>query len=202
MAVVHADGNGLGQIFTSFETHVGAPGNRAYADALRGFSDDVDRAALRAFREALATVKEVDGKVPILPLVLGGDDLAVVCDGDVGLPFAAAYLRAFETATEGLLPALPRLGAAAGVAIVKPHFPFSTAYDLAEELTEEAKVVKKEIMEPASALSFHVLYDSAASSLSDLRDRVTYQEDGGTVRLTAQPYVVTPVEDAWARHRR
>ncbi len=216
VAVIHADGNSLGQLFTELGNATGdrpddtdASSDR-YAEALGPFSKAVDACTVRAFREALEHCRrvlprnhDVEGAVPVLPLVLGGDDLTVICAGSVSLAFTEAYLIAFEEAT-GADPVIRKhapdgLTACAGVAVVKPHFPFSAAYDLAEELTQEAKKTVKRYsvgQEPsaapdapgeperprprprprtrprASAFSFHVLYDSGGSDPGHLRDRM------------------------------
>ena len=89
-----------------------------------------------------------------------------------------------------------RLSACAGVSIVKPHFPFSVAYDLAESLIRTAKTVKQIVTldnsatpYPCSAIDFNILYDSSVVDLDNIRDRLSI-EDGNT-QLYNRPYVVT-----------
>ncbi len=203
VAVVHADGNGFGQLFRGLggsrdEVSSRVRGDDTYMEELRTLSRGADRCALRAFHVALDQLADeyavwnVDGSPPVLPLVLGGDDLTVLCQGQVALPFTRHYLEAFERETAAdaaLRPVLAtahrtRLDAAAGVAIVKRHYPFRFAYDLAEELiTTEAKQVK----EWASALAFTVLLESSAPDLSRLR-RSVISSCGAAA--TASPYVV------------
>lgn len=198
VAVVHADGNGLGEVFGNLGQAAADTSDRAYADALREFSDGVDRCAKRAFQKALENTSEevggaaVDGVLPVLPLVLGGDDLTVVCSGAVALPFTRHYLEAFERETAsdpGLAPMLAglgkkRLSAAAGVAVVKRNYPFHFAYELAEELTtNEAKRVKAW----TSALAFVVLYESSAPELDRIRRSAALP--GGSAG-SASPYCV------------
>jgi len=88
LAVVHADGNGLGQIFINFEDYIGEDkNNRNYIDKYRRFSLALDECTEDAFKKALDDVfpEEADRKnkkvAPIVPLIIGGDDLTVVCDG-------------------------------------------------------------------------------------------------------------------------
>lgn len=212
LGVVHADGNGVGEILLRFGQHVGArdaAGNRRYADALRCFSADLDECCLAAFRDALRVLPAQRARdlplFPAVPLVLGGDDLTLVCDGRWALPFAERFLRAFERETarreavrDVARAALGRdaLSACAGVAIVKPHFPFHLAYELAKELLESAKTVKLRVTRDGvpwpvtSALDFHVLFDASGSHLADVRADLTPE---GT-RLLARPYVVTAPE--------
>jgi len=221
LAVVHADGNGLGQIFLNFDGYVTQDGDRAarnaaYISEQREFSAAIETATEAAFLTAL---KELPSRpptgrkrrtvLPIVPLVLGGDDLTVVCDGSAALLFTRRYLMAFEeeTAKSPIIKRIAtaalgcgRLSACAGVAITKPHFPFYSAYALAEELLRSAKAVKKNVVHqtsehkgksyPCSAMDFHVLYDSTFSALKSIRDRLVLREE--KTSLTAKPYVVTP----------
>jgi len=227
-AVVYADGNGLGEVFRDFGAHATGRSNRTYADELRAFSDHLTRCTRQAFENAIATLRETlpdnqlaDGEPPVLPLVLGGDDVIAVCAGEVAIPFAVSYLRAFEeltAQTPQISRPLSRAGqgdhvaGCAGVAIVKRHFPFTSAAGLAYQLLREAKVVKEHVSGPCSAMSFEVLLDSSSADLDRLRGGAAVPEsvaDGGGsrafARLAAQPYVVSgapgsPLCQAVVRH--
>ncbi len=217
VAVVHADGNGMGKVFQRFPSLMEEQEVKTAADYVskyRDLSEGVDECARDAFRSALKKLRgngwsAGTDEPPVLPLVLGGDDLTVVCDGELALPFARDYLEEFtrlaneHDAVGGVLKHvedLRGLGACAGVAIVKRAYPFHRAVHLAEELTDEAKVVKQELGQDRSALSFHVLYESAYADLERLREQQTL--DDGDTCLSGQPYVVGDVGDAeWARHR-
>ncbi|MEU8037768.1 hypothetical protein [Streptosporangium sp. NPDC049078] len=208
VGVVHADGNGFGAIFKGLDAVVADGNDRDYVETLRSVSQAADECAKKAFREALRrTARETthetadrpvggnsagipaEGVPPaVLPLVIGGDDLTVLCEGEVALPFTRHYLEAFEeeTARDARLTpvlgklGLKRLGAGAGVAIVKRNYPFHFAYDLAEELIDtEAKRVK----EWGSALAFAVLLESSAPDLKRIRQ-------AGGAGGSASPYLV------------
>ncbi|WP_239375999.1 hypothetical protein [Frankia sp. Cj5] len=234
VAVIHADGNSLGQLITDLgnrpegapadgqlsagsavdDTDRKTPSDR-YADALGPFSVAVQECTVAAFTKALEHCErvlppghDVAGAMPVLPLVLGGDDLTVICAGSISLAFTEAYLTAFEEETRNKDVLGGGLTACAGVAVVKPHFPFSAAYDLAEELTKEAKKTVKRYSlgdeqaegsrtaEPsdrtrprprprASAFSFHVQYDSGGSDPEHLRERMRVPP--GAADLAAEP---------------
>jgi hypothetical protein len=150
----------------------------------------------------------------VVPLVFGGDDVTVICEGCQAVGFAESYLRAFEGATsavslDGFTSVIPTLvdpatekrkegsGGGAGIAIVKPHHPFHRAYDLAEELTKSAKTTKTILrsktlrnVDVISALDFQIVYDDAASDLEKLRRVWSI----GDCRLHNRPYVVSPGE--------
>lgn len=228
LAVVHADGNGLGQIFLRFHEFARVKNLRDYVDRIRRFSLALDYCTESAFCEALAkmharwTARRGGVEfLPVVPLVLGGDDLTVVCDGRLAMQFACDFLSAFEQLTasrdlrEGnlnygdIIPkvmagtanevfdcaSLDRVPSAAGVAIVKPHFPFHAAYELAEGLIQSAKQSLRATdmkRRPHSAVDFHVLYDASGPDLRRIRETFEVDaSDSGKARLYARPYVVS-----------
>jgi hypothetical protein len=221
-AVIHADGNGFGQVFLRFQDYLpgGADGydNRTYVDSLRRFSAGLNRCTRDAFRDALEIlarrIRSSKRKkwrfLPVVPIVLGGDDLTVVVHGQFAVQLARDFLHRFELEAEALWveaalthPASgpQRFTACAGVAIVKPHYPFYAAYSLAGELLKSAKDVKKH--EPgASALDFHILYDASGFDLKTIRSRLLV---GDNTRLFARPYVVSlpgVAPSVWSSRRR
>ncbi|OLO52913.1 hypothetical protein BKH26_12750 [Actinomyces oris] len=195
VAVIHIDGNGVGGVMRRLDEVLSEKGDGALkgelevaegdSDALRAFvlkiSERLDAAVKLAFRSAWERVAKLARKdaedsnrrytaIPVVPVILGGDDVTVITSGDYALPFAAAYLRYYEEAT-GNDPILRYLTppegqdtgpmtAAAGVAIVKRNFPFHIAYELAEKLVDRAKKVGKTAQPPCSTLDYHVLFDT------------------------------------------
>ena len=109
---------------------------------------------------------------PVVPVLVGGDDLTVYVEGTFAIPFAESYVRHYEqlTGEDELLKQLavvagaPKPGpltASAGVAIVGRNFPFHIAYDLAEGLVSRGKKLgKKPGASPCSTIDFHVLRDA------------------------------------------
>lgn len=239
LAVVHADGNGLGSLFLNLATVMDAvrdetrqalglpkgvsPG-RQFLECYRNLSAGVEAATKRSLDAALDHI-EVQwsagrARLAFLPLVLGGDDLTAVMTGQHALHFTVEYQRAFlrfsaDPAVSGVLPILTRkfqgaagLGTGAGVAIVKPHFPFSAAYELANDLCTSAKQVKDyerygDQPWPAAALDFHLLYDSTLPGLGAIRDRLISADR--FCRLTAKPFVIDvagKAPEAWSEWSR
>ncbi|AME00147.1 hypothetical protein AXE84_02760 [Actinomyces oris] len=201
VAVIHIDGNGVGGVMRRLDEVLSEKSGalkgelevpEGDSDALRVFvlkiSERLDVAVKVAFRSAWERVAKLARKdaedsnrrytaIPVVPVILGGDDVTVITSGDYALPFAAAYLRYYEEAT-GNDPILRYLTppegqdtgpmtAAAGVAIVKRNFPFHIAYELAEKLVERAKKVGKTACPPCSTLDYHVLFDTTVLDASE-----------------------------------
>lgn len=214
LAVVHADGNGIGRIFMNFDRYLpaGKKTPRGYLDTLRRFSLELEEATEAAFVEAIQVTWPAasDRSKPLIaPLILGGDDLTAVCEGTRAVGFARNYLCAFENETRNANRSTlremaeqagdrgPGLYACAGVAVIKSHYPFHSAYRLAEQLLRSAKRAKGDHV---SALDFHYLFDSTFADLDEVRKRL--RSDNLSTSLTAKPYVVSDdVSHAspWAR---
>ncbi len=202
-AVIHADGNGLGQIFLDFQKETDSKTARDYIDKYRKLSIELDRCTEKATAFALKNLQteykknnkeKIDERtfeVPAIPLILGGDDMTIICDGQYAIKFTRDFLTKFveETKKPKIQDVFPKgidLGICAGIAIIKPHFPFHQAYDLAAELLQSAKKTKQ-ISTSLSAFDYHVLYDSSGTTLDEIR---------GKTPFVARPYVVTDLEKA------
>lgn len=126
VAVVHADGNAMGQHVKRVAAGLSADdlprANREYVVRLREFSDQVNKASLEALKRVVNlvaaslkwdedtkryTISRESGEplpiigrfLPFRPLVFGGDDVTFLAAGPLGLSLAVAYLQAFEEET-------------------------------------------------------------------------------------------------------
>jgi len=111
VGIVHADGNGLGQIIQRLSAEIESRG-MGYADFFGGFSEALAQAgrqaAEAATRRVLAPARAGDGRYPACPVVLGGEDLAILVRGDLAVGFARAFLEAFERESRARLGELAR----------------------------------------------------------------------------------------------
>ena len=199
VGVVHIDGNGVGAIMRDLgsahskaqEAGVCVSADEVHTDpddALQAFIMVVNKRLDKTVKDAIALswydVQELtpDSVVPIVPVLVGGDDVTVYTDGRFAISFAEAYIRHYEELTEkdellkqlavvaGAKEAGP-LTASAGVAIVGRNFPFHIAYDLAEELVSRGKTLgKKPGTVPCSTINFHVLRDATVLDPEDTLD--------------------------------
>lgn len=153
IAIVHADGNGMGQRFIKCEslaeTRELSAGVAKYADEvmqklIQYIANDLfgEGGKLKPSEGWKLDLDEDDKKeiLPIRPLILGGDDITFVCEGRLGIHLAEKLLE--------YMAATPIIGdhisACAGVAIVGTKYPFYKAYQLAEDLIKRAKKASRE----------------------------------------------------------
>ena len=217
VGVVHIDGNGVGAIMRDLgcaHRAVQKVGVSTTSDeetteeskGLQSFIMEVNRRLDNVVKDAIALswyyVQELtpDTVVPIVPVLVGGDDVTVYTDGRYAIPFAEAYIHHYERLTkdDDLLSVLAivaggkkadaperdhfeiddyiiqnpgPLTASAGVAIVGRTFPFHIAYDLAEGLVKHGKKLGKKKGEvPCSTINFHVLRDATVLDPDDTLD--------------------------------
>ena len=217
VGVVHIDGNGVGAIMRDLgcaHRAVQKVGVSTTSDeetteeskGLQSFIMEVNRRLDNVVKDAIALswyyVQELtpDTVVPIVPVLVGCDDVTVYTNGRYAIPFAEAYIRHYEQLTEkddllsvlaivagGKKPDAPErdcfkiedyiiqepgpLTASAGVAIVGRNFPFHIAYDLAEGLVSRGKKLGKKKGEvPCSTIDFHILRDATVLDPEDTLD--------------------------------
>ena len=227
VGVIHIDGNGVGAIMRDLDTahtivkpHLSSlesafsehksdgpkanPCERS-EDPFQWFIMEVNRRLDNVVKDAIALswhkIQELTQEtvVPIVPVLVGGDDVTVYTDGRYAIPFAEAYIRHYERLTkdDDLLSVLAivaggkkagaperdhfeiddyiiqepgPLTASAGVAIVGRNFPFHIAYDLAECLVSRGKKLGKKKGEvPCSTIDFHILRDTTVLDPDETR---------------------------------
>ena len=181
IAIVHADGNSLGQIVQSIGGDM---------EQYRRFSQLLDEATERAANAAFEKLGVREGDAyPLRPIVLGGDDMTVIIRGSLAIAYAQEFIRQFEYHTgQGELgkivhraTGLPCLTACAGVAFIKSSYPFHYGYKLAEELCSAAKKDAKSHSATGesipSCLMFHKVEDSYVESYADIVERVLMPTD-------------------------
>jgi len=207
IAVVHADGNGMGKRVEAIAARYNTPEqNRDYINGIRGFSRALEEAATKALAsvvDLMADAFSADpelanhhrNRFPLRPIVFGGDDVTFVCHGSYGLSLAVRYLEAFEKATteEPAFGGVPAY-ACAGVALVKTHYPFARAYRLSEQLCRSAKRMLKENRIEGSALDWHVAISGIAGSLEEIRHREYSVREG---QLNMRPVLLHQPASIW-----
>jgi hypothetical protein len=160
LAVVAADGNGIG--IRSKERRERTPEIDFFAREAHGerFFHSMRVAVRKAlvaalgetFRPAADAVRAGHREqLPFRLMMLGGDDLLLVCDAVHALPFVISYVR--RLAEHPLADGKP-LEVGVGVAIVKKKFPLHRSHALAEQLAGSAKRLSREQKQTGSTVDW------------------------------------------------
>ncbi|MDP3463419.1 MAG: hypothetical protein Q8S18_11570 [Bacteroidales bacterium] len=200
LAIIHADGNDMGAIIQKIAQESGTTLN--YQSIFRNFSMALDKstkeAASAAYDEISKNYKlDTAEKYAFRPVVIGGDDLTVICRADLAVDFTQLFLNNFEKKTvenfKGLqIKALQNgLTACAGIAFIKDTYPFHYGYHLAEELCGHAKKEAKGKIQnnglKPSCLMFHKVLDSFVESYPEIIKR---ELTASGIRLDFGPYYI------------
>lgn len=189
VALVHADGNGIGRWLAGAQ--LDAAKFRTFSEALKEATQRAAAAATEAIRAAGAVYGRERNVLPMRPLVLGGDDVTLLISARWALPWTQRFLEKFEEHTGGLSIqadiASPGFTAAAGIVFCKRNWPLAQAHALAEELCSSAKRRLKAGADTsgASGLLFHRVLGGDASDW----DAIVAGELGRGL-LVGGPYVV------------
>jgi hypothetical protein len=125
LALIHADGNGVGSA-------VGT------TDSERATFFHRNRVLLRrAVQKAIDTHCPDTGQAPLMPLMLGGDDLLLVTRAEIALPFVVTLCEELDALQEGSSGFKLTLGV--GVVIAKHTIPIQRLHEVAEQLASSAK---------------------------------------------------------------
>ena len=205
IGVIHADGNGLGQLIIRLAAAM-SERPAEYVTVFAAFSESIAKATEAAAREAGEHVllpNAVNGVMPARPVLLGGDDLTLIVRADLAVDYTRAFLERFEhhsgLALAGLREAhglsnLPaHLTACAGVAFIKSRQPFYMACRLAESLCAYAKKIYKqsagELVQ--SGLAFHRVTTSMIDDYDYIREHgLTVRDRDERLVTGMQPYAV------------
>lgn len=216
VGLIYADGSGMAAVSKKVKDHIQALEARGYADAFvtvfsqfsQAITEATEQAAADATRAVLLpNAKGEERVMPARPIVLGGDDLAIIVRADLALDFARHFLRAFEQASEQALrrvvdtlkiDGLPRrLTAAVGIAYARSSQPYARLHALAEEIGDHAKKMAKRWKQAAGAdevPSVMAWHRVTTSLFGDYEDEIIEREltarAGEAVRLSLPAYSI------------
>lgn len=195
LAIVHIDGNSMGKrvqaiyeackdsweecnrLLDLFSTQIDEHFAIAFDEMAQELADNL---------EPIYTKKKKKKYLPLRKIIGAGDDVCFITTGKLGLECAASFLRHLSdkrNMADGQL-----YTACAGVVLVHKKYPFRQAYDLSEELCQNAKSFCREYPGEISALDFHIEYGQMKDSLAQIR--ADYLTDDGA-RLELRPLAVT-----------
>jgi len=192
VAYLLADGNSMGEVFSKCQS-------RGQMHALSNGLADAIRSALAEPTKAIMEKNQLNdrtGFIPVLPLILGGDDLFALIPAPWALDFARCFCQKYEAEMAalvkdiGLSDVVPTVSVA--VVICKHKHPYALAHAAGKARLKEAKQLSKRRIldggQPCSAVDFEVV----------LGGRLVSGPLNGEVRVTLRPYWVTDSEgDDW-----
>lgn len=126
LALIHADGNGVGSGLNEKRDHERAEHFHRNRVRLR-----------RAVQTAINEHCPDKGQAPLIPLMLGGDDLLLVCRAEIALPFVVTLCKALDELqcdNDGF-----KLTLGVGVVFAKHTIPIHRLHEVAEQLASSAK---------------------------------------------------------------
>ncbi|MEA3228350.1 MAG: hypothetical protein U9P38_04670, partial [Campylobacterota bacterium] len=175
IAVIHIDGNGLGKLIPKLKEVCGLE--------LNEFSLKLNEATEEAFKFAK------EGK-EVRDIILGGDDVTVICNANDALSFTQSFLKDFEENTKNI----GALTACAGIAYCNEKYPFHYAVDLAEALCGVAKNHSSRVQ---SCLMFHNIQGSHYQNWDKfVEDELTITNDKCSIRCDFGAYYLHKEDEA------
>lgn len=189
LAYVKIDGNGTGDRFRR-KRKLLADKNvlEAFLEMEIFWSENRKRlrTALMEVLQSEPVISHASDKLPYLLLMLGGDDLFLICVPELALDFTCQLAAKLEC---------EKLPVSAGIAYTKTNYPISLANNLAESCLETAKAAsyRQDIENKPPFIDWHVHFDSFYQDITEIRRNsymLEYMDSGvETVELLCgRPY--------------
>lgn len=162
IAVIHIDGNNMGMRIRDLLEQVEGYSNAV--NRMRTISYNINRSFKDSFDTMTKSIeawimsdankllkKELEEKTAkyIRKIIVAGDDITFVCNGKLALAAVEAFVEdvtkkvMFGDSSDPENVKKYGMSVCAGIAYVHSHFPFSTAYQVAEECCDSAKTRAK-----------------------------------------------------------
>ena len=194
IGIVHVDGNNMGKniekvikkafqrtkdykqvvkAIREFSVFIKKSYEEAYNSMKRKFqsviyeNENNDNVLIKEYR------KLFPDKLPFRKILIKGDDVTYICYGKLAISSVEIFFKElnniFQKDEMG-----KNLNACAGIAFVKPHYPFSSAYKISEECCDSAKEKAKAINGDKAGyyLDFHIVRGGMIESLNETRNEI------------------------------
>lgn len=197
MATIHVDGNSMGKRYRARMENYSDKNfikREIYGEQLWHSMRTCFRAGLYKALQKTFSQYNKNKTSPYQLLMLGGDDLLLVCRAGFAFDFITHF--ALELKSKKLVDGNP-LTIGAGIVISRPNFPFHQLHSIAEHLAESAKHlnVDREISEYVSTIDWLVTTNSWHNDPILARKqekKISYQIDQAkeNLLLTSKPYPI------------
>ncbi len=187
VAYLLADGNAMGKVFDKCNPE-------QMWKLSKGLTQAMHQALAVPTNMIMKNNSSDDPFIPVLPLILGGDDLFALIPAPWALDFAQCFCQVYENEMCKLVKRLdlmvPRPTVSAAVVVCKSKYPYKLAHEAGEARLKDAKRtgkrIKLEKKEPYSTIDFEVV----------LGGRLISDQLSNDVRPTLRPYWVTNDEES------
>lgn len=185
IAIIHIDGNNMGQKFRTCETlqersklsrNIQFKVERCFGRLLNTIVDEYD--SYKKFLKLGLTEQYKDIlPLPIRPLILGGDDVTFICPAKLAIIYTKRFMEFMidKESVEGIEDERAKyIDCCAGIGIFKTSYPFFRGYELAEQVCSVAKQKMRSVADEndgTSWLDFIILHGEQAPTLKQIRDQ-------------------------------
>jgi len=194
VAYLVADGNNMGEVFGACEDE----------EQMRKLSRGLGKIIRCALAEPTKLLMQNNPRkeqpdsifIPVLPLILGGDDVFVLLPAPWALDFARRFCRAYEQGMQRLfeeigLEGVPRPTISAAIIVAKSKYPYYLAHQIGEKRLKEAKRFSKQLWvkgQEVSTLNFEIVVGG----------RLEQKRPEENIHPTLRPYLVTDeIRENW-----
>lgn len=183
LAIIYIDGNNMGDKIR--EITKGAIDYSSGISALRSFSkntnNDFVKKPIEAIEEELtrryeaaADNNEEKNKYLFRPIIMGGDEINIVCNARAVPCIIEKYFETLKSESGN--------SSCAGIAIFHSHSPFADTYNIAEQCCENGKKIShRDENGGNNYIDFHFCHSGITNTLDKIRN---IQEE----KITARPY--------------
>lgn len=185
VAYLVADGNSMGNVFRKCKSQ----------EQLTGLSTGLTKIVRESLAVPTRKLVDIEQRIPVLPLILGGDDVFVLIPAPYALDFTREFCQQYEKLMGEKLKELgikdvhPTMSAA--VVVCKNNYPYLLAHRYGEELLKAAKKVsktvalaEKDVCYPYTTVNFDVILGSRLAREGD--EHAPYQPSLAPYWVTEQ----------------
>lgn len=201
IAVIHIDGDSMGKQLLQIVDKLSQDNKSLYDVMLeiRDISEAIDALYKNTMRQ---TLNEIFGEqkneiIPFRNIISDGDDITCIIEAERAFEFVEVFMRYLKKEKEenNVLKDRFFISASAGIAFVHDKYPFDEAYEMALQLCESAKKVKKDREDEykyISSMDFHIVTSGIKRNLKDFR-KTNYKK--GDTQLNIRPYFYDDKDD-------
>lgn len=211
MAVIHIDGNNMGNNFRKIDEgfkqiEKSTERDEEYLIHLKKFSEQINLLYISAFKHMTEIIDKNLSKMeleknifPVIPLIVAGDDVTFVVNGQIGIESAKIFIDYIIENGKNIelyKGEVINMNACAGIAIVRTNYPFSQAYSIAKNLCNNAKKLISSNND-FSLIDWHIEHGDSIGSIEEIREKNYTANDGS--KLCMRPLYINN-EKEWNKY--